>query len=178
MIKIHRNSLIFTITLSISSILFYTYLLVVSQNNIYYDINHFNRVQNVPNKKLNIFFDLGANKGDSVLNFLNINPSSQGGNINKQKRFNLTLDTNEWIIYLFEANKVFDDKLIQVKNVIQKLNHMVFLNTQTAAWISDGTIDFYLDTINKDVDFWGSSLNANHVSSSQRREFRIRFEKY
>jgi hypothetical protein len=163
MIKIHRNSLIFTIILSMASILFYTYLIFVSHNNIY-DINYFNRVQNVPNKKLNIFFDLGANKGDSVLNFLNINPSSQGGNINKEKRFNLTLETNEWIIYLFEANKVFDDKLIKVKNVIQKLNHMVYLNSQTAAWISDGTIDFYLDTVNKDVDYWGSSLNANHVS--------------
>ena len=32
----------------------------------------------------------------------------------------------------------------------------------TAAWTYDGTIDFYLDTVNSGVDFWGSSLNDKH----------------
>jgi len=32
----------------------------------------------------------------------------------------------------------------------------------TAAWTYDGTIDFYLDTVNQASHFWGSSLNKNH----------------
>jgi hypothetical protein len=149
------------------SILIYIYMLIRSKsisNSIFNDKINFYSTQNLPNRKLNIFFDLGANKGDSVLNFLNINPTSQGGNINKEERFNLTLETNEWIIYLFEANKFFDDKLVSVKNEIEKLNHKVFLNSQTAAWTSDGIVDFYLDTVNKEADYWGSSLNSNHVN--------------
>jgi FkbM family methyltransferase len=40
--------------------------------------------------------------------------------------------------------------------------YRVHLFQETAAWIYDGTIDFYLDTINKANNFWGSSLNKNH----------------
>jgi hypothetical protein len=43
-----------------------------------------------------------------------------------------------------------------------ELGHTVYLHKQTAAWTYDGKIDFYLDTINKQNDFWGSSLNKNH----------------
>ncbi len=62
-----------------------------------------------------------------------------------------------------EANKHFDELLINTKNNAEKLGHKVYLYKQTAAWTYNGKIDFYLDTINKQADYWGSSLNKNHV---------------
>ncbi len=50
-----------------------------------------------------------------------------------------------------------------MKTKIESLGHIVYLYNQTAAWKKNGSIDFYLDTINEDYDFWGSSLNVNHV---------------
>jgi hypothetical protein len=139
MVKTRKLFIILTITLSITSILVCKRMLfLISIKNI--DTINYYSIQNSSNRKLNNFFDLGANKGDSVLNFLNMNPSSQGGNINKKKRFNLTFEANEWIIYLFEANKYFNDQLISVKKDIEKLNHVVVLNHQTAAWTSDGQL--------------------------------------
>ena len=46
-----------------------------------------------------------------------------------------------------------------------EMGHTVHLHRQTAAWIYDGKIDFYLDTVNKQNDFWGSSLNKEHIVS-------------
>ena len=51
-----------------------------------------------------------------------------------------------------------------MKQDIEILNHKVNLFKSTAAWIYDGTIDFYLDKVNAGYDFWGSSLNKNHVT--------------
>lgn len=66
-----------------------------------------------------------------------------------------------WDIYAFEANPEFDKILDETRKEVS-LKHNVNLYNQTAAWTYDGTIDFYLDTINKNNHFWGSSLNKNH----------------
>jgi len=112
----------------------------------------------------NVFIDLGANKGDSIYNFVGLNNQAQGGNLNNNQLFPQTFKTAKWIIYGFEANSFFDEQLIKMKqDVEEKLNHTIYLYKSTAAWIYDGTIDFYLDTVNAGQDFWGSSLNQNHV---------------
>jgi hypothetical protein len=110
---------------------------------------------------LHVFIDLGANRGDTIYNFIGLNSEAQGGNL-KNSIFPQSFKTAKWIIYGFEANSLFDNQLIKMKQDVEKLNHSVHLFKSTAAWIYDGTIDFYLDTNNK-VDFWGSSLNKNHV---------------
>ena len=38
----------------------------------------------------------------------------------------------------------------------------MFMHSNTAAWIYDGFITFYLDTVNKGRDYWGSSLDKKH----------------
>lgn len=40
--------------------------------------------------------------------------------------------------------------------------HSIQLFNETAAWTYDGTIDFFLDTVNSQKNFWGSSLNKEH----------------
>ncbi len=96
---------------------------------------------------------------------MGLSNTAQGGNLNNTI-FPKSFKTNKWIIYGFEANSVFDQQLIKMKEDVEKLNHTVYLYKSTAAWINDGTIDFYLDTVNAAYDYWGSSLNKNHVIKS------------
>jgi hypothetical protein len=112
---------------------------------------------------VNVFIDLGANKGDSIFNFVGMNKRAQGGNINSET-FPQSFKSAKWIIYGFEANKVFDSRLLKMKEEVEKLNHTIHLYKSTAAWTYDGTIDFYLDTVNHNGDYWGSSLNDKHVN--------------
>jgi hypothetical protein len=114
------------------------------------------------NEPVNVFIDLGANKGDSIYNFVGLNSGAQGGNFNNSL-FPQSFRTAKWIIYGFEANSFFDNQLVKMKQDVEKLGHTIYLYKSTAAWIYDGTIDFYLDTVNAGNDFWGSSLNKNHV---------------
>lgn len=116
----------------------------------------------IENLKNNVYIDLGANKGDSVYNFFDLNSEAQGGDLKGIfKKF--SLKNQKWTVYAFEANGFFDESLLAMKTKIESLGHIVYLYNQTAAWKKNGSIDFYLDTINEDYDFWGSSLNVNHV---------------
>ena len=139
----------------------------------WYDVKNIQERYNFIYRKLvsfddqvfNIFIDLGANKGDSVLNFIGMNLNAQGGNLNANGLFSKKLKNSNWIIYAFEANPYFDEQLLNMKKLVtnSKYNHTVYLYSQTAAWIYDGKIDFFLDTVNPQMDFWGSSLNKNAV---------------
>lgn len=68
----------------------------------------------------------------------------------------------KWDVYLFEANPFFDQDLINLKKTLEQNGENVFLYNSTASWIYDGFIEFYLDTINKKQNFYGSSLEFNH----------------
>jgi hypothetical protein len=107
-----------------------------------------------------VYFDLGANNGDSIENFLGLTEEAKGGNI--RSMFPMWFNRKKWIIHAFEANKLFNDKLMDIKYRAENLGHEVHIYKETAAWIYDGRISFYLDTINKDNDYWSSSLNKNH----------------
>ena len=115
--------------------------------------------------QVNVFIDLGANKGDSVYNFVGLTENAQGGKLNS-KNF---AKNASWIIYAVEANPFFDTKLLEMKKKVEALGHTVHLYNQTAAWVQDGKIDFYLDTVNPGYDFWGSSLNKNHVPFTSKK---------
>ena len=73
-----------------------------------------------------VFIDLGANKGDSIYNFVGMNNQAQGGNINSEM-FPQSFKSAKWIIYGFEANSVFDSRLIKMKEDVEKLNHTIHL---------------------------------------------------
>jgi FkbM family methyltransferase len=135
---------------------------------IYYlnnsQINFTNYLLNRKNNShnLNVFIDLGTNSGDSIYNFLDIkNDGVKVTQIN-QNSFPESFKHSKWIIYAFEANKYFNSRLDEMKRQVEKLDHRVYLYKQTAAWTFDGTIDFYLDTVNEAYDYWGSSLKQDH----------------
>jgi hypothetical protein len=103
-----------------------------------------------------LYIDLGANTGDSVYNFF-------GHQSNYPKFFNSTdVDKNEWIVYAFEANPRFNDQLDQMKSNLTSSRREINLFKSTAAWIYNGNITFYLDTVSKANNYWGSSLVSNN----------------
>lgn len=107
-----------------------------------------------------VYIDLGLNNGDSTYNFLGKRARAQGGNIHKLIDESI-IKSNKWIIYGFEANPHFNDVLVKLKNDISD-EHTFYLYNGTAAWIYDGFIDFFIDTVNAKYNFWGSSLKSNH----------------
>lgn len=115
---------------------------------------------NNSDKPLHVFIDLGANSGDTIYNFVGMNSKSLGGNLNSQN-FPKSFKKAKWIIYGFEANSAFDQQLMTMKQDVEKSNHLIHLYNSTAAWIYDGTIDFYVD--NNTPGFVASSINKNHV---------------
>ncbi|KAG0041097.1 hypothetical protein BGZ83_002360, partial [Gryganskiella cystojenkinii] len=65
-------------------------------------------------------------------------------------------------IFLFEANPVFNTKLIMAKEKYTNEGINIQIFPTTVVDVEDGIRTFYLDTVNNDVDFWGSSIYANH----------------
>ena len=104
-----------------------------------------------------VYIDLGANKGDSVLNFFGLNERAQGGKFSNQIDQSL-IKNNKWIVHAFEGNPVFDRPLDIVANKITSMGHQVYMNNSTVGWVYDGYVEFYIDIVNKKYDFWGSSL--------------------
>jgi FkbM family methyltransferase len=73
--------------------------------------------------------------------------------------FNLIFLTE---IYLFEANPYFNAALVEAKERYDALGIRVNIFPSTVVDVKDGTRTFYLDSVNTDNDFWGSSTHASH----------------
>lgn len=119
-------------------------------------ISFLNNEKTTKNKK-NVFIDLGANTGDSIHYFFNSTTFKPEflkgyGSIGDKK----------WIVYAVEANPYFNNALDKVKSEIESLGHTVYLYKETAAWIRNEKLTFYLDTVNKVQNYWGSSLEKDH----------------
>jgi hypothetical protein len=69
-----------------------------------------------------VLFDLGANRGDSIYNFLGITNTLPGGSLNNPL-FPNTFKKAKWIIYGFEANSFFDNELDIMKQKVEQLGH-------------------------------------------------------
>jgi FkbM family methyltransferase len=121
---------------------------------------------NQPRKAKYVFFDLGANKGDSLMNFMNLTGSAQGGQLSYTTLYPNT-QLHDWTLYGFEANSYFNEQLDELKLEASSIDQTINIYQETAAWIYDGKIDFFLDTINDKHDFWGSSLNKDHPDAIQ-----------
>ena len=104
-----------------------------------------------------VFIDLGANKGDSILNFFDLNEKAHGGKISNQIDQRM-IKNNKWIVHAFEGNPVFDRSLGIVANKITNMGHQVYMKNSTVGWIYDGNVEFYIDTVNPKFESWGSSL--------------------
>ena len=111
-----------------------------------------------------VFLDLGANKGDSLYTFFGVDSKE----FNPYGKFPVLIDTDlvnkvNWTVYAFEANPIFNANLINMKAKLPA-QHTLHLHNGTAAWIYNGYIDFYLDLVNKDKNFWGSRLNIKEIT--------------
>ena len=62
-------------------------------------------------------------------------------------------------IYLFEANPVFNQALIDSKEKYRAQGINVNIFPTTVVDVIDGTRTFYLDTVTEGHDFWGSSTH-------------------
>ncbi len=106
----------------------------------------------------NIFFDLGANVGDSAENFLGLLDKVE--NVNDIKNVIPANKLKEkWIMYLIEGNSRFDENLLKIKQKHSDKHEIIVLNG-TIVSDHDGEITFFLDQKNKNQV--GSSIFENH----------------
>ena len=110
-----------------------------------------------------VIFDLGANIGDSA-RYL-VDPNFQESP-HKLKAI-CSKDKRKWEIHSFEANPDFNHHLEETKKLVESLGHKHYLYKETAAWVRDETMTFYLDKINKLHNYWGSSLHKEHDDAKQ-----------
>ena len=110
-------------------------------------------------KKRNVFLDLGTNNGLSVKQFIDVPVIKKDDSYLEGYG---ALDGKKWEIYAVEANPYFNGMLQNLKHYCEYLGHTVNLYTETAAWIRNEKLIFYLDTVNTRYNFWGSSLLKQH----------------
>eukprot|EP00450_Noctiluca_scintillans_P007479 CAMPEP_0194502238 /NCGR_PEP_ID=MMETSP0253-20130528/24923_1 /TAXON_ID=2966 /ORGANISM="Noctiluca scintillans" /LENGTH=267 /DNA_ID=CAMNT_0039344355 /DNA_START=41 /DNA_END=844 /DNA_ORIENTATION=- len=94
-----------------------------------------------------VFIDLGAANGNSFEEFLN-------------NKYGPVANCASWEARLVEANPLFDEPL---KSVEAKYPGQVHASFSTAAYMCEAQTSFFLDTVNVDKNFWGSSLSSTHA---------------
>jgi len=118
---------------------------------------HMSYIRGSPKRRY-IFLDLGANAADSLEVFLK----------HENAKFQYDFPRPDWAtydqaeIYLFEANPYFNTALVQAKERYDALGINVNIFPSTVVDVNDGTRTFFLDTVNTDNSFWGSSTHASH----------------
>jgi len=141
-------------------ILFILIIIVIIQSDRYEIISKIfaNKLPESTSPPRNVFFDLGANVGDSAENFL--------GLLDKVENVNDIKDVipenklkEKWIMYLIEGNSRFDDNLLKIKQKHSDKHEIIVLNG-TIVSDHDGEITFFLDQKNKNQV--GSSIFENH----------------
>jgi FkbM family methyltransferase len=95
-----------------------------------------------------VFIDLGAADGNSFNQFL----SGAYGPVDK-------CPSVQWHAVLVEANPRFDQQLQEVGTTYSGL---VTVMSSTAAYMCEASTSFYLDTVNTQKNYWGSSMSPNH----------------
>jgi hypothetical protein len=103
-----------------------------------------------------VFIDLGAADGNSFDTFLK-NGYGPVGNC----------PSSQWSSVLVEANPRFDQKL---KGVGSQHPQQLTVMSSTAAYMCEGSTSFFLDTVNTGVNYWGSSMSANHPDVQKKWE--------
>lgn len=96
-----------------------------------------------------IFIDLGAANGNTFQDFMNgkygpVQNCPSGG---------------QWEATLVEANPRFD---VPLKNLQVNYPGKVHSENSHAAYMCEAQTTFYLDTVNTNNNYWGSSMSANH----------------
>lgn len=143
--------------ISIKQFLFILNLLVILGIIILYKYRSYPTILRKEQIKRHVFIDLGANIGDSVHYFIDEDSQKEG-----LKGYAARDPSTKWEIHIIEANPFFNKKLDETKNYCEKLGHKVYLYKETAAWIKNEKLTFYLDTVNPRVNYWSSSIVNSH----------------
>lgn len=108
----------------------------------------------------NFYFDLGSNVGDSIVHFVLHNITSVGSTSSALRRFanHIGVVSTEYCVYGFEGNPIFNDGLKKLEQLLQGYTKKTEIRTETVVTDEDGTTQLYLDLINEDHHFWGSSI--------------------
>ena len=138
-------------------------VLVAGIATLYYN-NDFKEEKNNKNfvriEPKNVYFDLGANNGDSVDNFLDVNIKSHGGDI--RSKIPAERLKQKWIIHAIEGNSAFDLNLFNLKTKYKQTEHKILVYNGTIVTNYDGFITFYIDENNRYGNHVGSSILENH----------------
>ncbi|TPX32851.1 hypothetical protein SmJEL517_g04108 [Synchytrium microbalum] len=104
------------------------------------------------------FIDLGANRADTLKVWLK----------EENAKFQYDFPLPFWVkqhsdceIYLFEANPLFTPELREAEKVYNDRGIKVKAFPETAVSAFDGQITLYLDEVNVDHDFWGTTVHGN-----------------
>jgi FkbM family methyltransferase len=95
-----------------------------------------------------VFIDLGAADGNSFNYFL----KNGYGEVGK-------CPSVDWHAYLVEANPRFT---AQLTNIGKTHLGRVEVMSSTAAYMCEAQTSFFLDTVNTEKNYWGSSMSASH----------------
>eukprot|EP01084_Bolivina_argentea_P193699 332292_1 len=129
----------------------------------------------------NIFIDVGANRGDTILLFLGEDLSEYFENNHSANNPHVNSNNSayskdeEWYIYGIEANPYHDKSLHNIQkrltNNNNKLHMTLFLST--AAWITDGdTLTFHQDlAVTK--GYWGTSIYKGWTNKASDTTFNV-----
>ena len=109
--------------------------------------------------KQNVIFDLGANIGDSARLFAD--PTFNCDQCHELKGICFK-DNKKWIMHSFEANPRYNNILDNVSKIIESYGHTHILYKQSAAWVQNGNLTFYLDL---QASGWGTSAHAEFAHS-------------
>ena len=110
-----------------------------------------------------VIFDFGANIGDSARFFADpIFKNTDKPPFHELKGF-CVRKNKICTIHSFEANPRFNNHLENAKKIIESFGHSHILYKESAAWIKDENLTFYLDTVSVTKNYWGSSLHKEFV---------------
>jgi FkbM family methyltransferase len=129
-----------------------------------------------------VFLDFGANTGDSLRSFTFGEKANQGGHALLGRGGK---DSGKWDIWGFEPNPAFNDKLKTLENELKEAKlsngeprYNVHIFRESVANVVGGKVDFYLDTVNPEHNFWGSSLKENHPDVIKSKKAKIQVDSY
>lgn len=124
----------------------------------------------------NVFFDLGANRGDTAEQVTGITRTSELMSLETVYQLG-KLRSGPWDLRMYEAHPGFDKQLLETREKIMKLDpaeyggpYRVYLNNQTAIGTHYGTATFHLDVNSGPV--WGSSLLDTHPDTINKEKAR------
>ena len=151
MVRNKKIILKFSFFLSLTIFILYYYFIVKK-------IQHVTNTQQAYHK--HVYFDIGANKGDSIRNFFY-------GHKKMSENFlsNYELD-KPWIIFAIEPNPVFSEYLNLIRFNLSKFNNTVNVYSNIMPWIYDGEVELNFNTLDSNFYHLKPKISQEDIKQS------------